>query len=182
MKQVVAVLVIIALTSCGFRLQGGADLPAVMERTYISYGGTSASVRRTVARALSLNGVTMANRAETSTAILDILSMQSSRRVLLKDFNGRPRESSVTVSIAFRLRTPDGQVLLPNTRVTRRSSVVLEPTDPLASEGELNSATNSLGDEVVLDMLRLISAAELPEVLPPREDDNVPVSPGGVPL
>lgn len=129
------------------------------EATYINYSGTDKQILRSVARALSLAGVKVLNDPEGATAFLDILSAGAQRRVLLKDFAGRARETELIMRISYRLRSSDGGTLKNVETVRRRTTVVLEPADPLSSSGEVASAAESLREEVVRDMLRRIAAS-----------------------
>jgi len=155
--------VVVLVAGCAFQLKGNIDLPPVMQSTYINYAGTDAHLLRTVARALSLSGVRVASNPAEATAFLDILYASGRQRVLLKDFAGRARESELAMAIKFRLRSSEGVTLLNTQAVRRRTTIVLEPTDPLSSSGEIASASESLREDVVWDILQVIAAADIPD-------------------
>lgn len=149
----------ISVAGCAFQLKGSVDLPPLMQATYINYSGTDKQMLRSVARALSLADVKVLNDPEGATAFLDILSAGAQQRVLLKDFAGRARETELIMWISYRLRSPGGGTLMDVETVRRRTTVVLEPADPLSSSGEVASAAESLREEAVWDMLRRIAAS-----------------------
>lgn len=149
----------VSVAGCAFQLQDSVDLPRVMQTSYVNYSGTDQHMLRSVARALSLAGVRVSDTPENASAFLDILSAGAQRRVLLKDFAGRARETELIMWISYRLRSPDGGTLMDVETVRRRTTVVLEPADPLSSSGEVASAAESLREEAVWDMLRRIAAS-----------------------
>lgn len=158
MRVFAAVSAFLLLSACGFHLRGDLALPAGMQSTFISYTGTDAGLRRSVARALALTGAGMARSPATATAILSLPVAAVQRRVLSKDTEGRPREYEISVVLAFGVRTPDGVVLVPSQQVQRRATVVLDPEQPLANAGDVERAVASLREEAVWDMLRRIEA------------------------
>ncbi|MBT8144240.1 MAG: hypothetical protein KJO55_06040, partial [Gammaproteobacteria bacterium] len=76
-RHLAAVLMLIALSACGFRLQGTATLPEQMQRTWIAWpAGSSAALRRGLTRSLSAAGVEIVATPTEAGAVLDIIENQ----------------------------------------------------------------------------------------------------------
>ncbi len=169
----------IMLAACGFQLRGNFELPAEMADTYVSYAGGDGAMLRTVVRALNLNGIRVKRSAVDASAILHIPSAATSRRLLSKDSDGRPREYELTVTLNYRVTTPEGIDLILPAQVSRRSNIELNPVDPLGNSGDIARAVASLREDAVWDMLGRIAAAEAlpaPVVDPGSNGNDTPES------
>lgn len=171
-------LLVLSLTACGFHLRNDFALPPVMHDTFIQYAGSDGELMRAVARALNLSGVNVVQDPAAASAVLALDTAAVQRRVLLKDLTGRPREYEIAVNIAYRVLDPQGQVLFPAGSVTRQTNLVLDPSDPLASQGDIERAVQSLQEDAIWDMLRRIAVAEvrLPEETPAPEPETGPAA------
>jgi LPS-assembly lipoprotein len=134
---VVLSLALLSLVSaCGFHLRAGAELPAVLENTYLQskdlYGGVAAELRLELQAA----GADLADQRDAATGVLNILTERSQRRVLSVGSAGRASEYELFEEVSFALEDPQGTVLLePQTlRITR--DLVFDDTQLLGKVGE----------------------------------------------
>lgn len=159
--RAVTLTLVLLLGACGFQLRNDFALPFAMQSTYVDYRGVNAQLQRTVARALALSDVSLADSETAATAILQLASASVGQRVLAKDIEGRPREYEISVSLAYSVVTPDGVVIVPPQEIQRRNNIALDPSDPLAAAGNIARAREGLLEDAVWDMLRRIAATDV---------------------
>lgn len=153
MRVLLTVFTALALASCGFQLRGDISLPPEMSAIYVSYRGGDSETLRTVVRALNLADVRIVTSLDEASAVLKLPVSAVSRRVLLKDTQGRAREYEIVVTLQYEVVTPEGVTLVPLGTVVRRTNVELDPVNPLAGAGDVERAVESLREEAVWQML-----------------------------
>lgn len=160
MRSKLFTLTLVALlVGCGFQLRGDATLPPEMQATYIDYRGGDGELLRAIARALAISDVEVVQMPEQASGVLQILSAAAPRRVLARDTQGRPQEYEIRVLIVFRVLDTKGNELLARQEVVRRSNLLLDPTDPLSNQSEVDYAVEAMREDAIWEMLRRISAA-----------------------
>ena len=109
------------LTGCGFQLRQPAQLPAVMQRTYIVSSSNDRGLVRELYRSISTPTTAITNDVTSATAVLNLLNVQHIQRVLSVSNTGQPLEFQVAYRVEFSL-TANGQTLIaPQTLVLTRN-------------------------------------------------------------
>ena len=158
MRTLLLVALTLLIAGCGFKLRGEVALPPEMASTYISYGGGDSETLRTVVRALSLADVRVVKNVADASAVLVLPVSTVSRRVLLKDTQGRPREYEIVISLQYEVLTPEGKTLVPPGTVVRATNVELDPVNPLTGAGDVQRAVEALREEAAWELLQQLDA------------------------
>ncbi|HET7649367.1 MAG TPA: LPS assembly lipoprotein LptE [Gammaproteobacteria bacterium] len=141
----------ILLSGCGFHLRGNAELPDVMQRTYLNVPSGNQTLLRELQRSLSSGSTSVVGDPTLSTATLNVLSAQQIQRVLSVSNIGRPLEKEVAYQVQFSLTTPKGTLIQPQTLTLKRTFAY----DEANALGDAEQA-QVLYDSLQRDMAQLI--------------------------
>lgn len=153
-------LVLAGLSACGFRLQGTAELPEQMQRTWIAWpAGSSPALRRSLTRSLATAGVEIVASPGEATAVLDIIENSFGERILSVSANNIPEELEVFHSVMFELRA-GGDTLFPRETITLTRDYTFDETAILAKNREGEVIANALITDVVQQIRRRLAVLE----------------------
>ena len=150
------------LAACGFRLRGAPEF--AFRSLYIAAPASSPLARelmRTLAGAGGDLQVTRdPARLTQSEAILDLLSEQQERVVVAFNSAGQVRELQLRLRIKFRLRTPTGVELIPDTELLQQRDISYNETIALAKEAEEALLYRDMRTDLVQQLMRRLAAAK----------------------
>ena len=151
------------LTACGFRLRGVPEF--AFRWLYIAAPPASPlarELRRTLQAAGStLEVITDPARMTQADAILDLLSEQQERSVVGLNASGQVRELQLRLRIRFKLRTPAGAELIPDTELLQQRDISYNETIALAKEAEETLLYRTMQTDLVQQLLRRLAAVKV---------------------
>ena len=151
------------LTACGFRLRGVPEF--AFRSLYIAAPPASPlarELRRTLQAAGStLEVITDPARMTQADAILDLLSEQQERSVVGLNASGQVRELQLRLRIRFKLRTPAGAELIPDTELLQQRDISYNETIALAKEAEETLLYRTMQTDLVQQLLRRLAAVKV---------------------
>lgn len=95
------------LTACGFHLRGKVDLPEQLSPLYVKAENLNSDLLRELDRLFRTNNVSRAESEARASAVLEIIQVIKSQRVLSVDTRGRVREYELSLRIQYSLRGKD---------------------------------------------------------------------------
>ncbi len=150
------------LSACGFRLRGVPEFG--FSSLYIAAPAGSAlarELRRTLEGSGSqLQLLTDPAAMPTAGAILDLLQEQQERVVVGLNASGQVRELQLRLRIKFRLRTPAGAELIPETELLQQRDISYSETIALAKEAEEALLYRDMRTDLVQQLMRRLAAAK----------------------
>ena len=150
------------LSACGFRLRGVPEFG--FSSLYIAAPPGSAlarELRRTLEGSGSqLKLLTDPAAMPTAGAILDLLQEQQERVVVGLNASGQVRELQLRLRIKFRLRTPAGAELIPETELLQQRDISYSETIALAKEAEEALLYRDMRTDLVQQLMRRLAAAK----------------------
>ena len=151
------------LSACGFRLRGVPEFG--FESLYIA-APTASPLARELQR--TLEGSTSKLRVlrapatmTTAQAILDLIQEQQERVVVGLNASGQVRELQLRLRVKFRLRTPTGVELIPETEILQERDISYNETIALAKEAEEALLYRTMRTDIVQQLLRRLAVARL---------------------
>lgn len=129
-------LVVTALSGCGFHLRGGVALAPVLEDAYLKsknpYSGVSAVLRSELQTA----GARLVNDPQQASVIIHILGSRSLRRVLSVGKGAKASEYELFEEVTFSLEDTQGKELLPVQTLKITRDLVFDETELLGKVSE----------------------------------------------
>ncbi|MFZ3124436.1 MAG: LPS assembly lipoprotein LptE [Acidovorax sp.] len=150
------------LAACGFRLRG---VPEFSFATLYVAAPQGSPLARELVRTLQGSGSTLRVLRDpadlpTAEAVLDLLSEQHERVVVGLNASGQVRELELRLRVHFRLRTPAGDELIPDTELLQQREISYNETIALAKEAEEALLYRNMQTDIVQQLLRRLAAAK----------------------
>ena len=150
------------LAGCGFRLRGVPEFG--FETLYLA--ASSSLLARELQRTLEGSGGKLKVLREpegltTAQVILDLLQEQQERVVVGLNASGQVRELQLRLRVKFRLRTPTGAELIPETEILQQRDISYNETIALAKEAEEALLYRNMRTDIVQQLLRRLAVVRL---------------------
>ena len=151
-----ALLGTLSLSGCGFRLRGSFNLPFKTLFLQIPANTPMSTLIRQEIAAQST--VTIVDDPSEAEAILEYLGQSRSRDVLSINDLGRAREYELTLSLEFRVTSPDGYLYMPSTRLSTTRSLSYAESEFLSRSREEGFLYRDMEADLVNRLMRHIEA------------------------
>jgi LPS-assembly lipoprotein len=149
-----------ALSGCGFQLRNAAKLPDDLGPVAVTAPDPYSPLADSLARALERNGAQAAAADALDGATkLEILSERWAELPIAVDNQGRAQEYSLRYAVVFRLRKPDGDLLVPQQAVELARDFVAPPSDAIGNASERDLLATEMRREMTASILRRVNAA-----------------------
>lgn len=151
--------VLAGLSACGFQLRSAGDYPF---KTLFANFSTSSPLGVELRRNLLGTGrITLLSeppQMATADAVLDILSEERQQAVVGVNASGQVRELQLRLRVRFRLRTPQGQVLIEPVELAQQRDLSFTETAALSKEIEQATLYRDMQTDIVQQIMRRLSA------------------------
>lgn len=155
----VALLAMLVLSACGFRLRGTGPQPELPFKTlFVSVAETSpigVQLRRNLDVMSNIQIVTDRKLAD---AALEVLNEGRDKQVLSLNSQGRVREYTLLYRLNFRVVDKEGRPLLAPTELVIRRIQSFNENQVLAKEAEEATLFREMQSDLVQQVLRRVSA------------------------
>ena len=149
---VAGLLLLVLLSSCGFKLRGAYQLPAAMQTTYVKAARSNSGLSRALVRSLKASKVIIATSAANDIAVLSLSKEIKSKRVVSVDARGRAREYTLTYAVSFSVKAAEQKFEIENQDIQIDRDFVFDTEDVLGNSRE----ESKLYEEMQQDLTRLI--------------------------
>jgi LPS-assembly lipoprotein len=147
------------LGGCGFQLRGVPTL--AFDSLFVNVAETSAlgnQLKRNLGSLGALQLITDPAKATTAQVVLDILSELREKTVVGVNTTGQVREFQLRVRVHFRLRTPQGKELIPETELLQQRDISFNESAVLAKEAEEGQMYADMQTDIVAQLMRRLAA------------------------
>lgn len=152
---------LLALTGCGFGLRQPVSF--AFSSLYSSVAPNSPlgiELKRQLQSSGELKYITEPERQQEAQAVLDIMSEQRVKTVVGVSATGQVREFQLRLILKFRLRTPLGKELIPETELVQQRSLSYDEAYALAKEVEETMLYRNMQSDMVQQILRRLAAVK----------------------
>jgi LPS-assembly lipoprotein len=155
----VALLAMLVLSACGFRLRGSGPQPELPFKTlFVGFPETSplgVQLRRNLD---AMDNIEIVTDRKLADAALEVLSEGRDKQVLSLNSQGRVREYTLLYRLNFRVVDKAGRELLPPTLLVIRRIQSFNENQVLAKEAEEATLYREMQSDLVQQVLRRVSA------------------------
>ena len=139
-----ALLLIIGLAGCGFKLAGTVSLPPQLSRIYLDADSLNRQQRERLATSLERAGAEISQRAEAGLPRLSVaLRVIPDRKLVASASTGKTVER-ISRRLDFNLRSADGALLLGAKSLVQQRDMVRDDDNLLSSGEERSSVIRDL--------------------------------------
>ena len=143
------------LTACGFRLRG---VPEFAFRSLYIAAPPASPLARELRRTLQAAGSTLEVITD---PVNSTLHARIKRSVVGLNASGQVRELQLRLRIRFKLRTPAGAELIPDTELLQQRDISYNETIALAKEAEETLLYRTMQTDLVQQLLRRLAAVKV---------------------
>ena len=146
------------LAGCGFQLREAPHFAFTTIHVGASPNSTVANeFRRSIASGGNVALVDAA-RIDSAQVVLDVLTEQREKVVVGLNASGQVREFQLRTRLKFRLRTPQGKELIPETELLQQRDISFNESAVLAKEAEENLLYRDMQTDIVQQLMRRLAA------------------------
>ncbi|TFZ06641.1 hypothetical protein EZ313_08465 [Ramlibacter henchirensis] len=148
-----------ALAGCGFELRKPPDF-AFRSIAIPAAGPLANELRRTIGSAGAVQVTPRQAPPEQAQVVLDLLNEQREKVVVGLNASGQVREFQLRSIIRFRLRTPQGRELIPETELVQQRDISFSESAVLAKEAEESLLYRDMQTDLVQQLMRRLAAVK----------------------
>ena len=148
-------------TGCGFALRKEPDY--AFSKLFSRLPETSplgVELRRSLRSGGRVEVITDPARLPEAQVVLDVLTDQREKVVLSYNSSGQVRENQLRIRFRFRLRTPGGRELIPESEILQQRDVTFNETIALSKGAEEVLLYRDMQRDIVQQMLRRLAAVK----------------------
>lgn len=160
-RRLLAAAAILSLSGCGFQLRGAPEL--AFRTMFMNASDTSSlanELRRNLGSLGRLELVSDPVMRANADVVLDLLTDQREKTVVGVNASGQVREFQLRVRLRFRLRTPQGRELIPETELLLQRDISFNESAVLAKEAEEGLMYRDMQSDIVQQLIRRLAAVK----------------------
>lgn len=144
---ILGAVLLLALSACGFQLQGARTFPPELAAVYLDVADPNSDLAFQLRRSLAAVGLPLADRESAASAVLRLPVEDYGRRVKSVSALNRPTEYEVYYRAEFLVETRDA-VLVPRQRITRTRIFPYSERDILGKQQEEDLLRDAMAREM----------------------------------
>ena len=159
LRGLAALALIVSLVACGFELRKTPEFAFNTVYTEVAPASVLGSeLKRTLTAVGNIQLITDPAQAKNAQVILDILQEQREKTVVGMNASGQVREFQLRIRIKFRLRTPQGKELIPETVLLQVRDISFNESAVLSKEAESEQLYRNMQTDIVQQLMRRLAA------------------------
>jgi LPS-assembly lipoprotein len=152
----------LSLSACGFALRKAPDFS--FSTLYSAQGEGSAlgvELKRNLESSGKVKVISDPTQIAKADVVLDVLNEQRERVVVGLNAAGQVREFQLRIRFKFRLRTPGGREIIPDTEILQQRDISFNESAVLSKEPEEALLYRSMQNDIVQQLMRRLSVISL---------------------
>ena len=152
---------LLALAGCGFKLRGAPEF--AFQSIFVNVAETSTlgnELKRTLASLGTVQVVTATALQPGAQVVLEIPLEQREKTVVGVNATGQVREFQIRLRVRFKLRTPQGKDLIPDTEMLQQRDISFNESAVLAKETEEGLMYRAMQSDIVQQLMRRLAATK----------------------
>lgn len=149
----------LGLAGCGFALRKAPNF--AFSTLYSGLAESSplgVELRRSLQSGGKVRVISDGRQLSEAQVILDVLGDQREKVVLSRNASGQVREFQLRTRFRFKLRTPAGKELIPETEITQQRDISFNESAVLAKEAEETLLYRDMQSDIVQQVMRRLAA------------------------
>lgn len=149
----------LTLSACGFKLRTAQNFAFESIAIQPNPGGAlTIELRRSMGGAVRV--LDLGEPLTQAQVVLDILQEQREKTVVGVTSSGQVREFQLRIRVKFRVRTPQGKELTPETEIVQKRDISFSESAVLAKEAEELLLYRDMQSDIVQQLLRRLAAVK----------------------
>jgi len=151
-KKLIAILLLIVITSCGFHLRGMTEI----SYKTISLEGKELSLTKNLKKILNTNKVAIVSSTENPELRVEFLSEESEKRILSLSGQGLVREFEIFYRVRYRIKASDSEIWSQENIIETRKDFTYSDSNLIGKEEEERQLMEAMRIEVITSLFNQI--------------------------
>lgn len=165
LKPLLLLLLLLCLTSCGFRPRGVLPLPPSLYNIYLQTTDPYGELAHNLQDYLHASGVHLADSPKTANTVLVILSEQTLQQMLSVSGTQQTRQYNLILVVTFEVTDPNGKILLQPQVISETRTIPIQSNQVLAGSNEANNLYRQMRQAIVHDIMNRLSSRNVATIL-----------------
>ena len=151
-KKLIAILLLIVITSCGFHLRGMTEI----SYKTISLEGKELSLTKNLKKILNTNKVAIVSSTENPELRVEFLSEESEKRILSLSGQGLVREFEIFYRVRYRIKASDSEIWSQEIIIETRKDFTYSDSNLIGKEEEERQLNEAMRIEAITSIFNQI--------------------------
>jgi len=151
-KKLIAILLLIVITSCGFHLRGMTEI----SYKTISLEGKELSLTKNLKKILNTNKVAIVSSTENPELRVEFLSEESEKRILSLSGQGLVREFEIFYRVRYRIKASDSEIWSQENIIETRKDFNYSDSNHIGKEEEERQLNEAMRIEAITSLFNQI--------------------------
>jgi LPS-assembly lipoprotein len=151
-KKLIAILLLIVITSCGFHLRGMTEI----SYKTISLEGKELSLTKNLKKILNTNKVAIVSSTENPELRVEFLSEESEKRILSLSGQGLVREFEIFYRVRYRIKASDSEIWSQENIIETRKDFTYSDSNLIGKEEEERQLMEAMRIEAITSLFNQI--------------------------
>ena len=151
-KKLIAILLLIVITSCGFHLRGMTEI----SYKTISLEGKELSLTKNLKKILNTNKVAIVSSTENPELRVEFLSEESEKRILSLSGQGLVREFEIFYRVRYRIKASDSEIWSQENIIETRKDFTYSDLNLIGKEEEERQLNEAMRIEAITSIFNQI--------------------------
>ena len=151
-KKLIALLMILIISSCGFHMRGMTEISFKT----ISLEGKELSFTKNLKKILNSNKVAIVSSTENPELRVELLSEESEKRILSLSGQGLVREFEIFYRVRYRVKTIDSEIWSQENIIETRKDFTYSDSNLIGKEEEERQLNEAMRNEAITNLFNQI--------------------------
>jgi LPS-assembly lipoprotein len=151
-KKLIAILLLIVITNCGFHLRGMTEI----SYKTISLEGKELSLTKNLKKILNTNKVAIVSSTENPELRVEFLSEESEKRILSLSGQGLVREFEIFYRVRYRIKASDSEIWGQENIIETRKDFTYSDSNLIGKEEEERQLNEAMRNEAITNLFNQI--------------------------
>ena len=151
-KKLIAILLLLVITSCGFHLRGMTEISFKT----ISLEGKELSLTKNLKKILNTNKVAIVSFTENPELRVELLSEESEKRILSLSGQGLVREFEIFYRVRYRIKASDSEIWSQENIIETRKDFTYSDSNLIGKEEEERQLNEAMRIEAITSLFNQI--------------------------
>ena len=151
-KKLIAILLLLVITSCGFHMRGMTEISFKT----ISLEGKELSFTKNLKKVLNTNKVAIVSSSENPELRVELLSEESEKRILSLSGQGLVREFEIFYRVRYRIKTSDSEIWSQENIIETRKDFTYSDSNLIGKEEEERQLNEAMRNEAITNLFNQI--------------------------
>ncbi len=151
-KKLIALLMLLIISSCGFHMRGMTEISFKT----ISLEGKELSFTKNLKKVLNSNKVAIVSSTENPELRVELLSEESEKRILSLSGQGLVREFEIFYRVRYRIKTIDSEIWSQENIIESRKDFTYSDSNLIGKEEEERQLNEAMRNEAITNLFNQI--------------------------